>query len=563
MEWQNELHRFVSHKDTKVHKVFLGVVLLGKIISNNTLTFYTLSFFEQPSITFAIKLPILLSGIKQLAGQTLWYGVPTIVRRFLGYIMNLTLPLIFAQPAITADLTQVYAIIPFLNIVFTYGLETAYFRFSRDEEQKNLYSTLSVSLIVSTIFFTVLLFVFKNDIARWANLEQHPEYITWMAGIIFFDSISTLAFARLRQENRPRRYAFATVAGVLLNILIVVLFLAIIPKYVQNNPHTFLGTFYNKEIGIGYYLIGNLAGSILTFLILRKEFAQIHFRFDAALWKKVMHYAYPLIIVGMGGMVNDMLSRLIYQHVVDLPEAGAKHELGIFGNIYRLAVLITIMIQAFRMAAEPFFFSQSKDENAPRTYARIMKFFVIACCFMFLLISLYIDVVAWFFQAINKPAWIDGLNIVPLLALGNIFLGIYYNLSIWYKLTNQNMMGAFITIGGAVITIVLNIWLIPQLHYLGAALATFCCYLFMMIVSYTLGQKYYPVPYARKKLIAYLIMVVMLYAMHRGLIRLWDNHWFILITATLLLGLFGLFVAKVEKKELERMPWIGKLIMKI
>jgi len=563
VEWQNELHRFVSHKDTKVHKVFLGVVLLGKIISNNTLTFYTLSFFEQPSITFAIKLPILLSGIKQLAGQTLWYGVPTIVRRFLGYIMNLTLPLIFAQPAITADLTQVYAIIPFLNIVFTYGLETAYFRFSRDEEQKNLYSTLSVSLIVSTIFFTVLLFVFKNDIARWANLEQHPEYITWMAGIIFFDSISTLAFARLRQENRPRRYAFATVAGVLLNILIVVLFLAIIPKYVQNNPHTFLGTFYNKEIGIGYYLIGNLAGSILTFLILRKEFAQIHFRFDAALWKKVMHYAYPLIIVGMGGMVNDMLSRLIYQHVVDLPEAGAKHELGIFGNIYRLAVLITIMIQAFRMAAEPFFFSQSKDENAPRTYARIMKFFVIACCFMFLLISLYIDVVAWFFQAINKPAWIDGLNIVPLLALGNIFLGIYYNLSIWYKLTNQNMMGAFITIGGAVITIVLNIWLIPQLHYLGAALATFCCYLFMMIVSYTLGQKYYPVPYARKKLIAYLIMVVMLYAMHRGLIRLWDNHWFILITATLLLGLFGLFVAKVEKKELERMPWIGKLIMKI
>ena len=504
-----------------------------------------------------------MSGIKQLAGQTLWYGVPTIVRRFLGYIMNLTLPLIFAQPAITADLTQVYAIIPFLSIVFTYGLETAYFRFSRDEDQKSLYSTLSVSLIVSTIFFTVLLFVFKNDIARWAKLEDHPEYISWMAAIIFFDSISTLAFARLRQENRPKRYAFATVAGVLLNILIVVLFLAIIPKYVQNNPHTFLGTFYNKEIGIGYYLIGNLAGSILTFLILRKEFAQIHFRFDAALWKKVMHYAYPLIIVGMGGMVNDMLSRLIYQHVVDLPEAGAKHELGIFGNIYRLAVLITIMIQAFRMAAEPFFFSQSKDENAPRTYARIMKFFVIACCFMFLLISLYIDVVAWFFQAINKPAWIDGLNIVPLLALGNIFLGIYYNLSIWYKLTNQNMMGAFITIGGAVITIVLNIWLIPQLHYLGAALATFCCYLFMMIVSYTLGQKYYPVPYARKKLIAYLIMVVMLYAMHRGLIRLWDNHWFILITATLLLGLFGLFVAKVEKKELERMPWIGKLIMKI
>lgn len=499
-----------------------------------------------------------MSGIKKLAGQTLWYGVPTITRRFLGYIMNLTLPLIFAQPSTTADLTQVYAIIPFLNVLFTYGLETAYFRFSRDHDQKEVYNTLSVSLIGSTIFFTVLLLIFKDNIAQWANLDKHPEYITWMAAIIFFDAISTLAFARLRQENRPKRYAFATLAGVLINIAVVALFLAIIPKYVQDNPDTFLGTFYNKDIGIGYYLIGNLAGSILTFIILRKEFSQIRFSFDPVLWKKVMHYAYPLIIVGMGGMVNDMLSRLIYQHVVDLPEEQAKHELGIFGNIYRLAVLITIMIQAFRMAAEPFFFNQSKEENAPRTYARIMKFFVIACCFMFLLISLYIDVFAWFFQAIDKPAWVEGLNIVPLLALGNIFLGVYYNLSIWYKLTNKNMMGAAITIGGAVITIVLNILLIPKLHYLGAAIATFCCYLLMMIASYILGQKHFPVPYARKKLIAYMVLVVIIYALHRGLTEAWDNRWFNIVTATLLLGLFAFFVAKVERKELERMPFIGK-----
>ena len=499
-----------------------------------------------------------MSGIKKLAGQTLWYGVPTITRRFLGYIMNLTLPLIFAQPSKTADLTQIYAIIPFLNVLFTYGLETAYFRFSQDHDQKKVYNTLSVSLIGSTIFFTALLFIFKDNIAQWANLDKHPEYISWMAGIIFFDAISTLAFARLRQENRPKRYAFATLAGVLVNISVVVLFLAIIPKYVEDNPNTFLGTFYNKDIGIGYYLIGNLAGSILTFILLRKEFTQVHFSFDSALWKRVMHYTYPLIIVGMGGMVNDMLSRLIYQHVVDLPEEQAKHELGIFGNIYRLAVLITIMIQAFRMAAEPFFFSQSKEENAPRTYARIMKFFVIACCFMFLFISLYIDVVAWFFQAINKPAWTDGLYIVPLLALGNIFLGIYYNLSIWYKLTNKNMMGAAITIGGAIITIVLNIILIPKWHYLGAAIATFCCYLFMMIASYILGQKNYPVPYARKKLLSYLALVVIIYALHRGITQAWENRWFNIGTATLLLGLFALFVAKVERKELERMPFIGR-----
>lgn len=503
-----------------------------------------------------------MSGIKKLAGQTLWYGVPTIASRFLGYLMNLSLPLIFAQPATTADLTQVYAIIPFLNVLFTYGLETAYFRFSQEHDQKKLYNTLSVSLLGSTVFLTALLFLFKGKIVGAANLNEHPEYVTWMAIIIFFDSVSTLAFARLRQENRPKRYAFARISGVFLNVVVVILFLGIIPKYLESHPDSFLSVVYDSDMGIGYYLIGNICGSVLTFLILRKEFAQISFSFDAALWKKVMHYAYPLVIVGMGGMVNDMLSRLIYQHVVDLPEQEAKHELGIFGNIYRLAVLITIMIQAFRMAAEPFFFNRSKEEDAPKVYARVMKFFVIASCIMFLFISLYIDVFAWFFEAINKPAWVEGLNVVPLLALGNIFLGIYYNLSIWYKLKNKNMTGAMITIGGAVITVALNILLIPRLHYLGAAIATFCCYLFMMIASYILGQKHYPVPYARKKLIAYLVLVVLIYGVHKGLVYLWANHWFNLGTATLLLLFFILFVIRIERKELMNLPILRRFIKK-
>ncbi len=501
-----------------------------------------------------------MSGIKKLAGQTLWYGVPSITNRFLGYLLNLSLPLIFAQPAKTADLTQVYAMIPFLNVLFTYGLETAYFRFSQDHDNKTLYNTLSVSLFASSILLTGLLFVFKNSIASAANLDNHPEYVTWMAGIIFFDAISTLAFARLRQENRPKRYAFARIAGVMTTIVIVIIFMAIIPKYARTHPNTFIGTFYDKDIGIGYYLIGNLCGSIITFLILRKEFAQIRFNFDTALWKKVMYYSYPLVIVGLGGIVNDMLSRLIYQHVVDLPEQQAKTELGVFANIIRLSIVITISIQAFRMAAEPFFFNRSKEEDAPRTYARVMKFFVLICCFLFLGLSLYIDLVKWFFIAIHRPAWTDGLYVVPLFAMGNIFLGIYYNLSIWYKLTNKNITGAMITIAGAVITIVLNILLIPRFHYLGAAIATFSCYLFMMIISYVLGQKHYPVPYAKKKLVAYIALIALIYITHRGLIQLWDNRWFNIGSATLLLLLFTLFVVKIEQKELERLPIVGKFL---
>jgi O-antigen/teichoic acid export membrane protein len=498
-----------------------------------------------------------LSGIKQLAGQTIWYGVPTIASRFLGYLMNLSLPFIFSKAATTADLTQVYAIIPFLNVLFTYGMETAYFRFSQSEDKKKLYNTLSLSLFITTILFTGILFLFRAPIADAAGLEKHPQYVSWMCWIIFFDTLATLPFAKLRQEGRPRKYAFVRVAGIVVNILVVILALGVLPGYLKTNPNSFLGFIFDKTDPISFYLLGNVCGSIFTFLLLWKEFKGLELNFNTKLWKKVMEYSYPLIIVGLGGMINDMLSRLVYRHVVDVSPAQADKELGIFGNLFRLAVLVTVMIQAFRMAAEPFFFNRSTEENPQRIYARVMKFFVIACCFMFLFIGLYRDVLEWVIT-LKSEEWGEGIYIVPILALGNIFLGIYYNLSIWYKLTNKNMTGAMITMAGAVITVTLNIILIPKFHYLGAAVATFCCYLFMMIISYALGQKYYPVPYAKKKLIAYLVLVVLIYLAHRGLLMFYNNIWFSIASATLLLVLFAFFVSKIEKKELQRLPYIGK-----
>jgi O-antigen/teichoic acid export membrane protein len=498
-------------------------------------------------------------SVKKLAGQTLWYGIPTIANRFLGYLMNLSLPFIFKQPGTTADLTQVYAIIPFLNVLFTYGMETAYFRFSQEEERKHLYSTLSLSIFCTTILFSILLYSFRTNISNWAGLDQHPQYVMWMCWILFFDTVATLPFARLRQEGRPRKYAFVRVAGILMTILVVVLFLGIFPRYLQSHPNSVIRLVYINTDPISFYLLGNVCGSIFTFLLLWKEFKDLRFDFDSALWKRVMKYSYPLIVVGLGGMVNDMLSRLVYRHVVDLPRAAADKELGIFGNLYRIAVMVTVMIQAFRMAAEPFFFNRSKEENAQKIYARVMKFFVIACCFMFLFIALYRDVLQWIITRKSKE-WGDGMYIVPILAMGNVFLGIYYNLSIWYKLTNKNMYGAVITFSGAVITIVLNILLIPKLHYLGAALATFCCYTFMMISSYVLGQKYYPVPYAKKKLIAYLVIVTLIYLLHRGLLLISHNWIFNIGTATILMASFAIFISKVERKEIQRLPVIGKYL---
>jgi O-antigen/teichoic acid export membrane protein len=500
-----------------------------------------------------------LSGIKKLAGQTLWYGVPTIASRFLGYLMNMALPFFVLMPEKTADLVQVYTIIPFLNVLYAYGLETAYFRFSQTHDKQKLYNTLSLSLLFSSILFTLILLLCKNSLIAAADLNQHPDYILWMIAIIAVDNLNTLPFAKLRQENRPKRYAFARVAGIVINVLAVIFFLGVLPKILKTNPGSFLSSIYNKDFGLGYYLLGNLCGSLFTLLVLSKEIRQVKIRFDFKLWKEVMRYSAPLIIVGLGGMVNDVLSRLIYRHVVNLPQNQADHELGIFANIFRIALLITILIQAFRMAAEPFFFNQSKDENAPKTYARVMKFFVIACCFMFLFIGLFLDIFRWIFITFANKRWAEGMDVVPLLALGNIFLGIYYNLSVWYKLTNKNMYGAFITICGAAITIVLNIVLIPILHYSGAAIATFSCYLFMMLSSYFLGQKYYPIPYAVKKLVAYLTLAVLIYFIHLGLVKFVPGSLlFSLGTGLILFMAFTWFVSKIEAKELAKLPVVGK-----
>ena len=497
-----------------------------------------------------------MSGIKKLAGQTLWYGLPTIGSRFLGYILNFSLSFIY-HAVDTADLTQIYAIVPFLNILFTYGVETSYFRFVQDKDKNKLYNTLNTSILVSSIVFSLILLLLVQQLADATFMSSHPEYFIWLTAIIFLDTLATLPFAKLRQEGRPRKYAFIRVMGIVVNVLVVVFFIGICPQLAKKNPDSSWLIFYNPTIGIGYYLIGNLVGSAVTFLLLWQQWISFRFTFDRALWKEVMKYAYPLIIVGLGGMINEMLSRLVYQHVVTIPAAEAKRQLGIFAANYRLAVLITIFIQMFRMAAEPFFFNQSKEQNAKKTYARVMKFFVIACCLMFLMIGLFLDVFKKILT-IKYAEYGEGIHIVPILAMGSVFLGIYYNLSVWYKLTNKNLYGAAITIAGAVITILLNIWWIPSSGYTGSAWATFTCYAFMMVASYLLGQKHYRIPYAKKKLISYLVLTTLVFFIHKGLVALYGNIIFSVASAGLLLLSFCWFVAIIEKKEFQQFPVIGK-----
>ncbi|MBC7848505.1 MAG: polysaccharide biosynthesis C-terminal domain-containing protein [Chitinophagaceae bacterium] len=502
-----------------------------------------------------------MSSIKKLAGQTIWYGAPRIFARFLNFGVSLLGFQLF-DPNGSYPYTQVYAVIPFLNILFTYGLETSYFRFAQTHDRKKLYNTLTVSMLVSSLLLTGVLFLLKDPLTSFMGMDDHPQYITWMIWIIFFDTLYTLPLSKLRLEERPRKYAFVNVFSILLNIALVLFFFYVARPAYEKDPDSFFAWFYDPAVGIGYFLLANLIASGVTLLLLYREFASFRFDFDKKLWKEVMYYSYPLIIVGFGGQINELLSRVVYQRVLDVGEKQEQFELGVFGANYKLAVLITIFIQVFRLAAEPFFFNQSKSEGAQRSYARVMKFFVIACCFMFLVVVLFLDL--WKGLIASKyPEYAQGIYIVPILAMGSIFLGIYYNLSIWYKLTNRNMFGAYITISGAIITIVLNIILIPKFHYMGAAWATFICYAFMMVASYIQGQKYYPVPYAKKKLITYIVICALIYIIHEVIVRNINSaaRFYIpiyYISAAVLFGLFLLLILKVERKELQRLPFLGK-----
>ncbi|HMU45449.1 MAG TPA: oligosaccharide flippase family protein [Chitinophagaceae bacterium] len=496
-----------------------------------------------------------MSGIKKLAGQTMWYGVSSIIARFLNYLLT---PYLTATLLTSAygEMSLVYALIPFLNIIFTYGLETAYFRFIQNKEKaSDVYNTITVSLIISTIGFTILMLLFRHDLARLISLKEHPEYITWSAVIIAFDALTAISFAKLRQEGRPVKYASIRIAGILINIAVVVFFLSVCPALLKKNENSPLLLIYNEKTGVGYVFIANMVQSVVTFLLLWKEFFAFKWKFNSALWKEIMIYSLPLIIAGFGGMINETFDRIMLGWWSTAPDP--KTEVGIYSGCYKLSILITLFIQAFRLGAEPFFFKQAGGENAQRTYARVMKFFVLVICLMFLVVALYLDIWKYF---LSKTDYWTGLKVVPILLLANMFLGIYYNLSVWYKLTNKTMAGAWITIIGALLTIVINYLFIPRFGYMACAWATFVCYGSMMVISFVWGQKEYRIPYAWKKLVAYMVIVVILYFLHLLFTKLQLGVWPDRGMAAIFIAAFMIFVLNVEKKEFQRIPVLRRLI---
>ncbi|TCZ66411.1 polysaccharide biosynthesis protein [Flaviaesturariibacter aridisoli] len=486
----------------------------------------------------------------------MWYGVSSIAARFLNYLLTPYLTRTLTKTASYGIVGTFYSALSFFNIIFTYGLETAYFRFAKGkEEHERVYSTASISLLCSTLLFSALLVWFRQPMATLLRFPDHPEFMIYGAAIIGLDAISTLAFARLRYEGRPRKYALVRLLGIVVNIVATVFFISICPKLAAKDPNSFIGVYYDPNYQVGYLIIANLLQSAVSFLLLLRSIFGFRWRFDGKLWREIILYSAPLILAGFAGMVNETFDRIMLGWWSSAPTLEAKQgEVGIYNACYKLSILITLFIQAFRMSAEPFFFKQAQGQDPKRIYARVMKFFVLIICFMFLVVALFLDVWKYF---IGQKYW-AGLGVVPVLLLANMFLGVYYNLSIWYKLSNKTAAGAWITLIGAALTLVVNYLFIPRFGYYACAWATFLCYGSMMVVSYRWGQQHYRVPYPTKKLLAYFVITVALYGLQSAFNWIGLPAWANWIFGAALLALFSVFIATVERKELAKLPFVGR-----
>ncbi len=457
------------------------------------------------------------SQLKKLAGQTAVYGFSSIIGRFLNYLLvplytNLFLT---SQYGIVTDL---YAYAGFLFVLLTYGMETAYFRFSEKHQNPEKVFTTAISpILLTTSIFVSVIILFAQPIANVLKYPDHKEYVIWFALIISLDTLTAIPFAKLRRENKAIKFAVFKFINIGLNIGFNLFFLLLCPYLLKQNSHSFVSAFYSESIGIGYIFISNLIASAVTLLLFIPDFFKTKYTFSKTILKQLLIYGSPLLFAGLAGMVNEVIDRILLKYLIVIPENISDpdkyifSQIGIYGANYKLSILITLFIQAFRYAAEPFFFSHSKEKNAKETYAKVMNYFIIFSLIIFLGIMLYIDIVKYF---INQNYW-SGLKIVPVLLFANLFLGIVYNLSVWYKLTDKTKFGAYIAGIGAFITIVLNFILIPKIGYMGSAWATFFCYFTMMLVSYFWSRKYYKIHYPLKKIFLYVSFALVVFMISR------------------------------------------------
>lgn len=489
-----------------------------------------------------------MKPVKQLASQTIIYGLSTIVPRFLTFLL---VPLYtwFFPAEEYGVVTELYAYAIFLNIVLTYGMETAFFKFSQSsEDEGKIYSTILTSIISSSVFFAGITLLFAPSIASLIGYERNPEYI-WIFGLIIsIDAVCAIPFVKLRKQNKAFRFASIKLINVGITVLLNLFFIVLFPWMLKNGESLPVWV-YNPSIGLGYIFISNLVASIVTLLIVSPL---ISFKggFDSSLLKKILAYSLPLLFAGFAGSINEALDRVLIKHL--LPEnVNALEQLGLYGANFKLAVLLVLFIQTFRFAAEPFFFNYEKEKDSKVMFSRILNYFSVVILIIFLGTLANLDIVKYFIG----PEYWKGLYIVPILLFSNVFLGIYMYLSAWYKLAGKTMYGAYIVGIGAVLTILTNVLFVPTFGIIAGAFGHLVSYLVMTIVCYFWGKKYYPIPYEVNRILKYLgltvvfMAVILLLGTQTVLLRLIIGNVLMATFAFFLLKDVGIVKILLEKRK--------------
>ncbi len=480
-----------------------------------------------------------MSIFKKLASQTAIYGLSSIFGRFLNYLL-VPLYTYYFSAAQYGVVSEFYAYAGFFSVFLLFGFETGYFRFRNKQQPEKdvVYSTALIFILLINSFFFLLLLALNQPLANALHYAQHPEYLRWFSLILILDAVSAIPFARLRAENKALRFAGIKVLEILATIALSLFFIVYCPT--AQSSQTWVNFIYDPAIGVGYIFIANLLASTVKFSLLASQFKGLRWGFDFALFKQMLRYCLPMVVIGFAGIINEMLDRALLKYLLPYDNHTNMQMLGIYGACYKLSILMTLFIQAFRYAAEPFFFAYADKNDARPIYAQVLKFFVIFCVFIFLLVMLYLDFFKYFIGAEFRA----GLSVVPILLLANLCLGVYVNLSIWYKLTDRTLMGAWVSLAGATLTVVLNWLWIPLYGYEGSAWATLACYASMAIVSYGLGQIYYPVAYQVGRVLAYISLGIGLYFAHLHLTSV--IHWQPWLLSSALLSLYLLTVSLFE-----------------
>ena len=475
-----------------------------------------------------------MSTLKRFFKDTIIYGIASVLPKVVNILLLKLKTTVFGSETSSVDVTY-YIYAAYLNVLLTYGMETAFFRFfTKEKEKGKVISTTFISLVVTTLLFLIFGLYFADSLSVFLGFSS-PLFLKLLIATIFFDTLVVIPFAYLRVSNRPIRFTFYKIGNVLISAFFILFFLWIVPKFNIELP-AIVTSFFGKSPQVIYVFLSGVIASLVTFIVMLPIIFKFKLEFDKQIFKKLLNYGLPIMIGGLAYATNENLDKLL------LPDYIGKSEMGIYAACYKLGVFMTIFITAFRMGAEPFFFNQADKKNAKTTYATILTYFTIfGAIFMFVIVA-YIQLFAK--VIIGKEEYLQALNIVPIILLANLMLGIYHNLSVWYKLTDKTKYGMYISVSGAIITVVLNLIFIPLYGYMASAWATLFVYSSMTLASYLLGKKHYPVPYQFNKVFIYLgILVVFSYISF----SLFQENYYI---STLLLITFTGIIYTLEKETI-------------